>query len=347
MSLTAPRAGAKALAMRFFSDNAASVHPAVLEAVVAANHVDTAYDGDALSRALDARFSELFGRECRAFWVASGTAANALALAALVPPFGGTVCHRDAHIQNDECGAPEFYTHGAKLMLADGDGAKLTPGSVAAVLDGIAADVHRVQPRALSITNATEYGRVYTPDEVTALTELARGRGLGVHMDGARFANAVAHLGCTPADVSCDAGVDVLSFGLVKTGGLSAEALVFFRPELAAGTAERRKRAGHLLSKGRYMAAQIHAMLEGDRWLDTARAANAAAARIAAAAPDRLIHRVEANELFVRMTPDEAARLRAAGFDFYDWAAGEVRFVTSWDQPEAEVAALADALARL
>ena len=333
--------------MRFFSDNAASVHPAVLEALAAANRVDTAYDGDALSRSLDARFSDLFGRECRVLWVASGTAANALALAALVPPYAGTVCHRDAHIQNDECGAPEFFTHGAKLHLGDGDGAKLTPAGVARVLDAIANDVHRVQPRALSITNATEYGRVYTPDEVAALGALARERGLGFHMDGARFANAVAHLGCSPAAISCDGGVDVLSFGFVKNGGLSAEALVFFRPELVAGVPERRKRAGHLLSKGRFMAAQIIAMLAEDRWLDAARAANGAARRIADAAPARLIHTVEANELFLRMTPAEAETLRAQGFDFYDWAEGEVRFVTSWDQPDAEVAALAGALARL
>jgi threonine aldolase len=331
--------------MRFFSDNAAPVHPAVFAAMQAADHVDTAYDGDALSRGLDQAMSDLFGREVAAIWVATGTAANSLALAALTPPYGGVICHRDAHIQNDECGAPEFYTHGAKLLLGDGPGAKLTPASAAAVADAIANDVHRVQPHALSITNATEYGCVYTPDEVAALGALARARGWGFHMDGARFANAIVHLGCTPAELTV--GVDVLSFGFVKNGGLSAEVLVLFDPALADATKRRRKRAGHLLSKGRYLAAQVHAMLKDDLWLETARAANHTAATLAEAAGERLIYPVQANELFLRMTPAEAAALRAQGFDFYDWAEGEIRLVTHWASPEQEVAALARAIAAL
>lgn len=333
--------------MRFFSDNAAPVADAVLAAIAAANQVDTAYDGDALSRGLDDAFSDLFETRVAALWVATGTAANSLALGALCPPWGGIVCHRDAHINNDEAGAPEFFTHGAKLFVGKGEGAKLTPETIAAMIDPIRQDVHRVQPAAISITNATEYGLVYTPDEVAAIGELARARGLGLHMDGARFANAVAHLGCAPAAITWRAGVDVLSFGFVKNGGMSAEALIFFRPELAADVAIRRKRAGHLLSKGRYLAAQIHAMLADDLWLANARAANAAATRIAAAAGDRLVHAVEANEIFLRLTAAEAAALRAQGFDFYDWAAGEARLVTSWHQPEAEVAALAAAIAAL
>jgi len=333
--------------MRFFSDNAAPVHPAVFAAMAAADRVDTAYDGDALSRGLDARFSDLFGREVTALWVPTGTAANALALAALCPPYGGIICHRDSHIQNDECGAPEFYTHGAKLILGEGVGAKLTPDEVVRVADAIANDVHRVQPHALSITNATEYGCVYTPYEVATLGALARQRGWGFHMDGARFANAIVTLGCTPAELTCDAGVDVLSFGFVKNGGLSAEALIFFDKKLVDATARRRKRAGHLLSKGRYLAAQIHAMLDDNLWLETARAANGAARTLAAAAGARLINPVEANELFLHMTAEEAARLRAQGFDFYDWAAGEIRLVTHWASPAGEVAALAQAIAAL
>ncbi|TVV71747.1 threonine aldolase family protein [Sphingomonas solaris] len=333
--------------MRFFSDNAAPVAPAVMAALAAVNHVDTAYDGDAASRALDARLGEVFEAPVTVFWVATGTAANALALAAICPPHRGIVCHRDAHIQNDEGGAPEFYTHGAKLLLADGPGAKLDPAGVAARIDGIPGDVHRVQPAALSITNATEYGLVYTPAEVAALGDFARERGLRLHMDGARFANALAHLGCTPADLTWRGGVDVLSLGFVKNGGMSAEALVFFDPALAAGTAERRKRGGHLLSKGRYLAAQIHALLEDDLWLANARAANAGATRIAAAAGARLIYPVEANEVFLALAPAEAAHLRGQGFDFYDWAAGEARFVVSWHQPATETAALAAAIAGL
>ena len=333
--------------MRFFSDNAAPVHPAILSAMAAANTLDTAYDGDALSRRLDGAFSDLFETQVTALWVPSGTAANCLALAALCPPYGGVVCHRDAHIQNDECGAPEFYTHGAKLMLAEGAGAKLTPNTVTTLLESIADDVHRVQPHAISITNATEYGRVYSPAEVGAIGDLSRRRGLGFHMDGARFANAVAHLGCTPADVTWRAGVDVLSFGFVKNGGMSAEALIFFKRDLAAATLMRRKRAGLLLSKGRYLAAQLLAMLEDGLWLENARAANAGAALLAAAAGERLLHPAEANEVFLRVTSEEAASLRATGFDFYDWAAGEARLVTSWDQQPEAIRPLADAIAAL
>ena len=333
--------------MRFFSDNAASVHPAVLDALARANHVDTAYDGDALSKSLDGAFSELFETPVAALWVASGTAANALALASLCPPHGSILCHRDAHIQNDECGAPEFYTHGAKLLLGEGDGAKLTPTTAAAALDAVANDVHRVQPHAISITNATEYGCVYTPAEVAELGALSKARGLGLHMDGARFANAVGHLGCAPADVTWRAGVDVLSFGFVKNGGMSAEALIFFDPAKIGATHQRRKRAGHLLSKGRYLATQILALLEDDRWLANASAANTKAQALADAAGGRLLHPVHANELFLAMTLAEAAALRAQGFDFYDWADGEVRFVVSWDQDDVDIAKFAAAIAAL
>ncbi|MFD1612707.1 threonine aldolase family protein [Sphingomonas tabacisoli] len=333
--------------MRFFSDNAAAAHPAVLDALRAANTLDTAYDGDAWSKRLDGAFSKLFETDVRALWIATGTAANSLALAALCPPFGGVVCHREAHINVDECGAPEFFTHGAKLLLGEGEGAKLTPEAVEAVCAPIRNDVHQVQPRALSITNATEYGGVYTPDEVGALGEVAKRRGLGFHMDGARFANAVAHLGCSPADLTWRGGVDALSFGFVKNGGLSAEALIFFKPELADATLYRRKRAGHLFSKGRYLAAQLLAMLEGDLWLDNARAANRGAALLANGAAGRLVHPVEANEVFLRVTAEEAAKLRALGFDFYDWGVGEARLVVSWDQDEAAIRPLADAIAAL
>lgn len=333
--------------MRFFSDNAAPACPAVMEALNAANVVDTAYDGDGWSARLDDAFSTLFETQVRAMWIASGTAANSLALAALCPPYGSIICHRDAHIQNDECGAPEFYTHGAKLVLAEGEGAKVTPETLTALLDATRNDVHQVQPAAISITNATEYGRAYSPAEVAAIGALTRERKLGLHMDGARFANAVAHLGCSPANLTWRAGVDALSFGFIKNGGMSAEALIFFRPELHGATLIRRKRAGHLFSKGRFLAVQILAMLEGDIWLENARVANAGAQMLAKAAGGRLIHPVEANEVFLRVTPAEAASLRALGFDFYDWGPGEARLVTSWNQPEAAIAPLADAIAAL
>jgi threonine aldolase len=333
--------------MRFFSDNAAAACPEVMAALAGANRLDTAYDGDAWSARLDRAFSELFETEAAALWVSTGTAANALALAALCPPFGSIVCHRDAHIHNDECGAPEFYTNGAKLLVGEGEGAKLTSETVAAVLAGVRGDVHQAQPAALSITNATEYGLVYSPDEVAALGALCRERGLGFHVDGARFANAVASLGCAPADLTWRAGVDALSFGFVKNGGLSAEALILFRPELRAATLYRRKRAGHLLSKGRYLAAQILALLEGETWLRNGRAANAAASRLAAAAGDRLVLPAKANEVFLRVSAAEAQALRDQGFDFYDWGPGEARLVTAWDSDPETVEALAAAIAAL
>jgi threonine aldolase len=334
--------------MRFFSDNAAPACPEVMAALDAANRLATAYDGDEWSQRLDGVFSELFGTDVAALWVATGTAANALALAALCPPHGSIVCHRDAHIQNDECGAPEFYTHGAKLLLAEGTGAKLTPQTVTALLDGVRNDVHQTQPHTLSITNATEYGLVYTADETADLGALARARGLNFHVDGARFANAVVRTGASPADLSWKAGADALSFGFTKNGGMSADMLIFFKPELKAAALYRRKRAGHLLSKGRFLAAQVLAMLEDDVWLRNARAANAAAARLAeAAGAERLLLPVEANELFIRATPAEAQRLRDQGFDFYDWGPGEARLVTSWDTDPAAVDELAAAIRAL
>ncbi|GAB7552688.1 low specificity L-threonine aldolase [Novosphingobium sp. 11B] len=331
--------------MQFTSDNAAAVHPAVWKAMMAADAPDAPYDNDALSQRLDATFSALFRRECAVLWVASGTAANCLALAAMVPPHGAVVCHREAHIEMDEAGAPGFFLHGAKLLLADGASAKVTPETLAAVIDPIRDDVHQVQPHAISITQASEYGCVYRPEEVAAIAAFAKARGLGLHMDGARFANATAYLGCSPAEAA--GAVDALSFGFVKNGGMGAEAIVFFDVEAARTIRYRRKRAGHLQSKGRFMAAQILAMLEGDLWLGNARAANAAAAEIAAAAPGRLLHPVEANEIFLTCTAAEREALRAQGFAFYDWGADAARLVTSWDAKDAHVSALARALAGL
>ena len=333
--------------MRFFSDNAAAAHPAVFEAMVAANRLDTAYDGDALSKKLDGAFSDLFETEVTALWVTTGTAANCLALAAMVPPYGGVLCHREAHINVDEAGAPEFFSGGAKLLLVDGPGAKLTVEAVAEARGRIRADVHQTQPNALSITNASEYGLVYTPDETAALGAFAHTHGLAFHLDGARFANAVVSTGAKPADLTWRAGVDALSFGFVKNGGLSTEALILFDKDLADSVLRRRKRAGHLLSKGRYMAAQLLAMIDEEIWLTNARAANEAATRLAQAAGGRLVYPVEANEVFLRLTADEAASLREQGFDFYDWGVGEARLVTSWDQDLAAVDRLAAAIRAL
>jgi threonine aldolase len=333
------------MGMQFLSDNAAAVHPRVWEAMRAADAAQSPYDGDALSLELDAAFAALFGRPCAVLWVATGTAANCLALAAMVPPHGGIICHREAHIETDEGGAPGFYTHGAKLILAEGEGAKLTPASVETVIAGIRKDVHQVQPQALSITQASEYGLSYRPEELAALGATARSHGLALHVDGARFANAVAFLGCTPWE-ACQ-GAAALSFGCVKNGGMSAEALVFFDEGLAEVARLQRKRAGHLQSKGRFLAAQLLAMVESGLWLDNARAANAAAQELASAAAGRLLHPVEANELFVRLSAVEREALRGHGFSFYDWGDDAARLVTAWNSDYAHVAALSRAIAAL
>ena len=333
--------------MRFFSDNAAAACPAVIDALAAANRLETAYDGDQWSLALNRAFSDVFETEVEALWVTTGTAANSIGLAMLCPPTGAILCHRDAHIEVDEAGAPAMYNGGAKLILLDGPGAKVTPKAVEAACARIRPDVHQVQPAALSITNATEYGLTYSAAETGALGEAAKARGLGFQLDGARFANALVSTGASPAELTWRAGVDVMSFGFVKNGGMNAEALIFFDKRHAEHARVLRKRSGHLLSKGRYLAAQLLALLDGDLWLANARAANAAAQMLAEAAEGRLVYPVEANELFVRMTPEEAEAIRAMGFDFYDWAPGEVRLVTSWDQDMGAVAALAKAIKAL
>ncbi|WP_454597982.1 threonine aldolase family protein [Qipengyuania sp. SM2507] len=331
--------------MQFLSDNAAAVHPLVWEAMRAADSPDSPYDGDALSQELDARFSALFARDCAALWVATGTAANCLALATMVQPHGGVVCHEEAHIEMDEGGAPGFYLHGAKLLLAQGESARLTPETIRAAIDPIRDDVHQVQPHAISITQASEYGCAYRPEEIAAIAALAQERGLGLHMDGARFANAVAFLDCAPAEAA--GPIDALSFGCVKNGAMSAEAILFFDAQAADVARYRRKRAGHLQSKGRFLAAQLLAMLDGDLWLTNARSANSAAREIAEACADRLMHPVEANEVFVRCTAAEREALREQGFGFYDWGANAARFVTAWNTRAEDAASLAKAVSGL
>lgn len=331
--------------MQFLSDNAARVHPAVWEAMRDADAPDSPYDGDALSRRMDDAFGGLFGRECAAFWVGTGTAANCLALATMVDPHGGVICHREAHIETDECGAPGFYLHGAKLLTAGGAGAKLTGESIEAVLEGITRGIHQVPAQAISITQVSEYGLAYSPGELHAISGVAHEHRLGLHMDGARFANAVVHLGCRPAEAA--GAIDALSFGFTKNGAMDADAIVFFDPEKADLARWRRKRAGHLHSKGRFLAAQILALLESDLWLANARAANAAAQEIAGAAPHRLMHPVHANELFVYLDAKECEALRSQGFAFYDWDDNAARFVTAWDTRMEDAQALGRAIAAL
>lgn len=342
--------------MQFYSDNAAIVHPKVMEAIANANAVDLPYDEDALSQQMQAQFSDLFGTKVHSLWLSSGTVANAIALSAICAPYQGILCHEKAHIEEDECGAPGFYTHGAKLLLVPGENGKLTPAALEQRIAHIRKDVHQVQPAVLSITNATEAGSVYTIEEVEALGDFCKKHALGFHMDGARLANACAALDLSAddlADITWRAGVNMLSFGFVKNGGMNAEALICFDSCHANACNRMRKRGGHLQSKGRFLAAQILAMLQDNLWLENGRAANMAAANIAEAAASRLARPVEANEIFVHVTADEAANLREQGFGFYDWGAfpqegfGLVRFVTSWNHDDAAIAPLLAALAAL
>jgi threonine aldolase len=338
--------------VNFRSDNVSGIAPEILAAIAAANNGDApSYGADPITDRVARRFTEIFEREVAVFPLATGTAANALALAAVTPPWGAVYCHEESHVQTDECGAPEFYAGGAKLIALPGADAKLSPAAVEARM--IEQDVvHHAQPAAISISQATEAGTLYTPAEVTALGALARRRGLALHMDGARFANAVAALACTPAEITWRAGVDVLSFGATKNGALAAEAVIFFDPAKAADFAYRRKRGGHLFSKMRFLSAQLDAYLADDLWLRNGRHANRVAARLADGlaqiAGARLRHPTQANEVFVEL-PEKAIRaLAQAGFGFYRWG-GEsslcLRLVAAFDSRLEDAEALI-ALAR-
>jgi threonine aldolase len=337
--------------MKFFkSDNTAAVSREILQAISDANTGPAlAYGADRWSDALDRVFGEFFGTEVRVFAVASGTAANSLALATFCPPWGTVLTHAEAHIERDECGAPEFFTGGAKLSLVGGAGAKILPRDLSERLTWFEPHVHGVQPRMLSITQATERGAIYTPQEIGVLSKIAHDRGMVVHMDGARFANALVAQSVDAADLTWKAGVDVLSFGVIKNGGMNAEAVVFFDPARVADFEFRRKRAGQLLCKGRYASVQLLAYLESGMWRRNAERANRLAARIAAAAPQWISEPFATNQVFLQLGEERIAAL-SEGFGFYPWGAtgsGEARFVCSWDTPDEDVDALCAALAKL
>jgi threonine aldolase len=337
--------------LRFFSDNTSSASAEVLAALAEVNHgLSAAYGEDEWTVRLDQVLSAFFGTKVRAFAVSTGTAANALSLATLSPPYGAIFGHEEAHIATDECGAPGFFSGGAQLALLPGEHGRISVETFTAALGAHRVDVHTVQPAVLSLTQATELGTVYRPGEIARLASLAHARGLKVHMDGARFANALQFLACHPGDISWRAGIDVLSFGATKNGALAAEAVVFFDHALVRDFELRRKRAGHLLSKSRYVAAQLLSYVESGLFRRNAERTNRLAQRIGRAAGASLLHPVEANEVFLGLGVKRREALRAAGFEFYDWgseSAGEARFVVSWDQPEEDVPALCEALTRL
>ncbi len=283
-----------------------------------------AYGASDLDRALERRFNDLFEKEVAVFFVGTGTAANSLALSAVNRPGGFVLCHREAHLIEDECGAPEFFTSGARLAPIDGDLGKIDPAELKRGLERFDPDfVHHGQPMAVSVTQATEVGTVYSTDELAALSELTHSFGLPVHMDGARFANAMVHLNASPAEMTWKAGIDVVSFGGTKNGCWCAEALVFFDPNRARQLPFIRKRAAQLFSKTRFIAAQFHAYLDDDLWIRLATHANAMAARLAAGIgqlPDvAMAWTCQSNELFVTMPTALADRLQQLGARFYPW----------------------------
>ena len=334
----------------FASDNVTAMAPEILAALAAANEGPAMpYGQDSVTERLRARFDELFETETTVFPVATGTAANVLGLSLLTPPYGAVYCHRAAHIAVDECGAPEFYTGGAKLVPLEGADGKLTAEMLEAAIGG-AGVVHHVQPAAISLTQVTEVGTLYRPEEVAAISEVARRHGLGLHMDGARFANAIAALGCSPAEMTWKAGVEVLAFGATKNGAMAAEAVVIFKPGLAEEFGYRRKRGGHLFSKGRFLSAQLEGYLTDDLWRRNAAHGNALAARLGAglaALPGVTLHHpVEANMLFLSLPQSVVDGLKAAGFMFYDWSGAttspgrrEIRLVTAFDSKAEDIEA--------
>src|SRR5262245_11959671 len=310
--------------MHLGSHNAVDGRPENVAAIAAANSGGAlAYGNDEITRRVEQRFAELFEHEVAVFLVPTGTAANALAVAHLAPPWGAVLCHSEAHIATDECGAPEFFGGGIKLIGLPGEACKIAPATLKASLaEGQWGGPHHVSPAVLSLSQATEAGTIYRSDEVRALADIAHARGLGVHMDGARLANALARLAVSPAEATWKAGVDVLSFGATKGGALAAEAVLFFEPTRAAGMQERRKRAGHLVSKHRFVAAQIEAFLGDDLWLRLARHANALADRLGqglTAAGYAPAWPVEANEVFVTLPHEICERLQREGATFYPW----------------------------
>jgi threonine aldolase len=337
--------------MDFRSDNVAGAAPEIMTALLEANTGDvSSYGADPWSLKLDAAFSALFEHDCKVFPVATGTAANVLSLSCITPGYGAIYCHQDAHIVTDECNSPEFFTGGAKLVTLPGENGKIDVAALDAALSlGWAGSQHNPQPSAVSLTQATEAGTVYSVDEVAAIAERCQRHNMKLHMDGARFANAVAGLNCSPADLTWRAGVDVLSFGATKNGALGVEAVVFFKPELAESFLYRRKRGAHLFSKARFLSVQLLAMLENGLWLRLARDANARARELAEGLGKlpgaKVVWPVQANEVFVQLPVAAAEAMRKRGALFHTWSEADslYRFVCAFDKTSADTSALVQA----
>ena len=354
--------------VNFCSDNVTGAAPQIMAALQRANEAAAAdsYGEDDWTARVEARLREIFETDLAVFPVATGSAANALGLSLLTPPYGAVYCHPEAHINVDECGAPELFSGGAKLVAVPGAHAKMPAAGLAGAIHG-AGVVHHMQPAAVSLSQVTEAGTLYGLDEIAALTAIAGGHRLGVQMDGARFANALVALGCTPAEMTWKAGVDVLAFGATKNGAFAAEAVVLFDPAQRERFGYLRKRGGHLFSKMRFLSAQLEAYLADDLWLANARHANAMAAKLSAglaALPEvALVHPTQANMIFARLPTPLIDALLAEGHRFYRWpsseaegpagagepatAKEEIRLVVAFNTPEGDVEAFLDAARRL
>lgn len=334
---------------QFASDNYAGICPEVWDAMEQANHGSApAYGEDEWTRKATDAFRELFGTNCEVFFVLSGTAANALALASLCQPYHSVICSSLAHVETDECGAPEFFSNGSKLLVAHTPSGKLTRREVRELADS-RSDIHFPKPRVVTLAQTTETGQIYAVEEIEAIAATCRELGLKLHMDGARFANACAAIGCSPAEMTWRAGVDVLCFGGTKNGMAMGEAVVFFDKSLAEDFSYRCKQAGQLASKMRFISAGWTGLLESGAWIRNARHANASAARLASRIVGRpgvqLVFPVEANAVFLTAAPPVRAALRERGWGFYEFIGGAARFMFAWDANLERVDELASDIA--
>ena len=329
--------------VKFASDNVAGACPEVLDALMKANEGDSApYGNDDYSKVLQEKFSEIFEKEVIVYPTASGTAANALALSTMTPVFGNIYCHKLAHINTDECGAPEFYTGGAKLIPLTGINGKITPEELEKNISGTGI-VHHTQPSSVSITQVCETGEVYELDEIKKITDVAHKHKLNMHMDGARFANALVALNCTPAEMTWKSGIDVLSFGATKNGCIAAEAIIFFKSELVGNISFLMKRAGHLLSKMRFVSAQLDAYISNDVWLKNAKQANEMGKKLSDGLVKhnsiKLAYPTQANEVFAKFPREMIEHLNSLGYkmneDELDGQA--VRLVAAWNTLNSDV----------
>ena len=329
--------------VKFASDNVAGACPEVLDAIIKANDGDsTPYGNDQISTELQDKFSEIFEKEVIVFPTASGTAANALALSTMTPSFGNIYCHKMSHINTDECGAPEFYTGGGKLVTLQGVKGKITADELDEAISGKGI-VHHTQPSSVSITQVCETGEVYQLDEIKKISDVAHNHNLNIHMDGARFANALVSLDVTPAEMTWKSGIDVLSFGATKNGCIAAEAIIFFKKDLVGNVAFLMKRAGHLLSKMRFVSAQLDAYITNDVWLKNAKHANKMGKRLSEGlnthSDINLSYPTEANEIFATFPRNKIDNLNSEGYTINEdeWDGKAVRLVTAWNTNDNDV----------